>query len=162
MHIWPPADYCGFGLEHAVPIHPIFEPCLLNANVARWWNGHSSSRLPVLEYTDTNHCGLKCLNDLQNPEGLPERGVTNVKTILLKTRKPFSCRALSPMALSPYTAKMFLAASAASAPLLNSKRRLCQKCSNFSTCHSHFLASTAHSLSSNDKISICKLKNSWT
>ena len=24
MHIWPPADFCGFGLEHAVPIHSIF------------------------------------------------------------------------------------------------------------------------------------------
>ena len=30
-----------------------------------------------------------------NPESLPERGVANIKTILLKTRKPFSCRALS-------------------------------------------------------------------
>ena len=34
MHVWPPADFCGFGLEHAVPIYPIFEPCPLNANVA--------------------------------------------------------------------------------------------------------------------------------
>ena len=24
MHIWPPADFCGFGLEHAIPIHLIF------------------------------------------------------------------------------------------------------------------------------------------
>ena len=54
MHIWPPADFCGFGLEHAVPIHLIFEPCPLNANVAQRWNGHSSSHLPVLEYTDVN------------------------------------------------------------------------------------------------------------
>ena len=64
MHIWPPADVCGFGLEPAVPIHPIFEPCPLNANVARWWNGHSSSHLPVLEYSDVDHCGLVCLKDL--------------------------------------------------------------------------------------------------
>ena len=42
MHIWPPADFCGFGLEHVVPIHPIFETCPLNTNVTRWWNGHSS------------------------------------------------------------------------------------------------------------------------
>ena len=21
MYKWPPADFCGFGLEHAVPIH---------------------------------------------------------------------------------------------------------------------------------------------
>ena len=36
MHMWPTADFYGFGLEHAVPIHPIFEPCPLNANVERW------------------------------------------------------------------------------------------------------------------------------
>ena len=24
MHIWPPADFCGFGLDHAVHIQPIF------------------------------------------------------------------------------------------------------------------------------------------
>ena len=65
MHIWPPADCCGFGLEHAVPIHPIFQPCSLNANVSRWWNGHSSSHLPVLEYIDVDQCGLICLNDHQ-------------------------------------------------------------------------------------------------
>ena len=69
MHIWPSADFCGFGLEHAVPIHPIFKPCPLNANVAPWGNGHSSSHLPVLEYTDVYHCGLMCLNDLnQTPK----------------------------------------------------------------------------------------------
>ena len=63
VRLWPPTDFCGFGLEHAVPIHPIFEPCPLNANVARWWNVHSSSHLSVLEYTDVDHCGLMCLND---------------------------------------------------------------------------------------------------
>ena len=63
MHIGPPADFGGFSLDHAVPIHPIFEACHLNANVAQWWNDHSSSYLPVLEYTDVNHCGLMCLND---------------------------------------------------------------------------------------------------
>ena len=26
MHIWLPADFYGFGLEYAVPIHPFFEP----------------------------------------------------------------------------------------------------------------------------------------
>ena len=54
MLIWPPADFCGFGLEHAVPIHATFEPCPLNENVARWWNGHSSLHLPVLVYTDVD------------------------------------------------------------------------------------------------------------
>ena len=42
----------------------ISEPCPLNANVARWWNGHSSSHLPFLEYIDMDHCGLMCLNNL--------------------------------------------------------------------------------------------------
>ena len=43
MHICPPDDFCGFGLEHGVSIHPIFKPCTLNANIARLWNGSSSS-----------------------------------------------------------------------------------------------------------------------
>ena len=69
INVWSPADFCGFGLEHAVFIHPIFEACSLNANVERWWNGHSSSHLPVLEYNDVDHCGLLCLNDLhQTPK----------------------------------------------------------------------------------------------
>ena len=36
----------------------------LNANVSRWWNGHSSSRFLVLAYTDVDNCRLMCLNDL--------------------------------------------------------------------------------------------------
>ena len=32
MYIWPLADFCGLCLEHAVPIHPIFKLCPLNAN----------------------------------------------------------------------------------------------------------------------------------
>ena len=35
MHTWPTADYCGFGLEHVIPIHLIFGPCPLNANVVQ-------------------------------------------------------------------------------------------------------------------------------
>ena len=66
-HIWPPADFCSFGLEHAVPIHPIFFNLAhpLNANVARWWNRQSSSHLLVLEDTGVDHCGLICLSDLR-------------------------------------------------------------------------------------------------
>ena len=64
MDIWPSADFCDYDLEHAVPIHSIFEPCPLSANVARWWNGHSSSHFAVLEYIDVDHCGLMCLKDL--------------------------------------------------------------------------------------------------
>ena len=28
MHIWPPADFCGIGLEHEVPIHSILNLAL--------------------------------------------------------------------------------------------------------------------------------------
>ena len=85
-------------------------------NVARWWNGNSSSHLPVLEYTDVDHCELMCLNDIHQTRNVflkqlmisnpfdvyklnwlkfLQLSVTNVKTILLKTWKPFSWRALS-------------------------------------------------------------------
>ena len=47
IRTWPPADFCGFRLEHAVHIHPMFQPCPLNVNVARRWNGHSSSHFQV-------------------------------------------------------------------------------------------------------------------
>ena len=87
---------CCFGLENAVPIHPTFEPYPLNTNAERWWDGHSSSHLPVLKYTDVDHCGLMCLNYLHETRRSSWTwSVTNVKTILVETRKPFSCRALS-------------------------------------------------------------------
>ena len=96
IHICPPADFCGFGLEHAVPIHPNFEPCPLNENDVRWWNDHSSSHLPVIEYTDVDHCGLMCLKTFIEPRRSSWTwSLTNVKTILLKTRKPFSCHSIS-------------------------------------------------------------------
>ena len=63
IHI-PPADFCGFGLEHAVHIHPIIEPCPLNVHFARFWNDHNSSHMSVLKYTDVDHFGLMCLNKL--------------------------------------------------------------------------------------------------
>ena len=95
MHIWPPADFCGFGLEHVVPIHLIFEPCPLSANVRWWWNDYSSLHLPVLDHTDVDHCGL-CLNYLHQTRWFSWTwSATNVKTILPKTRKQFSCHALS-------------------------------------------------------------------
>ena len=57
LQIWQPANFCRFGLEHALARNPNFETFPLNANVVRRrWNDHSSSYLPVLEYTDVNHC----------------------------------------------------------------------------------------------------------
>ena len=107
--------------------------------------------------------GSLCINKFKwsssNPEDLPERGVSLMSKRTYLKRENHFLAVLSPMALSPYTAQMFLAASA----LLNSKRRICRKCSNFSTWHSIFYRPQLHSLCSNDKISICKLKqNKWT
>ena len=73
-----------------------------------------------------------------NPESLPERGVSLTGKLSSLKRENHFLAVLSPMALSPYAAQMFLAASAVFAPLLYSKRRICQKCSNFSTWLSPF------------------------
>ena len=73
-----------------------------------------------------------------NPEGLPERGVSLMTKRSSLKRENHFLAVLSPMTLCPYMAQMFLPASAAFAPLLNSKRRICRKCSNFSTCYSIF------------------------
>ena len=70
-----------------------------------------------------------------NPEVLTERGVSLMSSL---KRENHYRAVLSQMTLSPYTAQIFLAASAAFAPLLNSKRRICRKCFNFSTWHSIF------------------------
>ena len=75
MHIGPPADLCGFGLRHAVPIHPIFEPWPLNANVARWW-----SQFVTLASSRVHRRGSLWINVFKrsssNPECLPKRGVS--------------------------------------------------------------------------------------
>ena len=115
--------FLWFWLRDAVPIHPIFEPRPLNANVARWWNGHSSR---------VHWRGSLWINMFKrsssNPEGLAERGVSLLsKRSFLKRENHFLVM-VSPMALSPYTAQMFVVI-AAFAPLLNSKRRICWKCS---------------------------------
>ena len=106
MNIWPPADFCGFGLEHVVPIHSIFEPCPMNENIVRcWWNGHSSSHLPVLEFTDMDHCGLMRLNDAH--QILPERRVTLMSKRSSWKRENHYPAVLSLMALSPTRRKCF-------------------------------------------------------
>ena len=84
--------------------------------------------------------GWLCINVSMRPstnlEGLSKREVSLMsKRSSLKRENHFHA-ILSPIALSPYTAQMFQAASAAFAPLLNSKRRICRKCSNFCTWHS--------------------------
>ena len=87
-------------------------------------------------------CGSLWINMFKrsssNPEVLPERGVSLISKRFSLKRENHFLAVFSPMALSPYTVQMFLAASAAFAPLLNSKRRICRKYSNFSTWHSIF------------------------
>ena len=146
--------FCGFGLEHVVPIYPIFyfEPCPLNANVARWWKGHSSSHLPVFEYTDLDHCGLMCLNDLHQT-----LKVTNVKTILLKTRKLFSCHAFSDGIVPIHGANV----SGCLRPSIELRKEYVRNVQISPLGTTFFKCPWLHSLSSNDKTSICKLKQNW-
>ena len=128
-----------FWLRVWVPIHPIFEHCPLNENVARWWNCHNSSHLPIVQCTDVDRCGLMCLNDLQQtPKVFLSVECHSCQNDRPQKKKNHFLAVLSPMALSPYRAQIFLAAFAAFAPLLNSKRRICRKCTNFSTWHSIF------------------------
>ena len=61
-----------------------------------------------------------------NPEELPEHWVLLMSKRSSLKRENYFCAILSPIELSPYTAQMFLAALT---PLLNSKRRICLKCS---------------------------------
>ena len=91
IQIWPSAHFCGFDLENAVTIHPIFDPCPLNEVIARWWNGHTSSHLLICEYADMDRC-LMWINVLKLFSSNSEDLCEHAKTILLKTRKPFSCR----------------------------------------------------------------------
>ena len=151
------------GLEHAVHIHQIFEPCPLNANVARWWNGHSTSHLPVLEHWRGSLWIYVIERSLTYPKGLSERGVSLIKkTILLKTRKPFSCRALSDDIVPIHGANVsgrlrFFR------PSIEIKEKNMTEVFQLLHLSLHFLASTVPLTSSNDKTSICKLNhNNWT
>ena len=135
MHICPPADFFGFGLEHTSEfwILPIEYNCRTILEL---------SQLIKFASSRVHWCGSLSINAFKrsssNPEGFPERGVTvTSKRSFLKWENHFLA-VLSAMALSPYAAKMFLVASAAFAPLLNSKRRICRKCFNFFTWHSIF------------------------
>ena len=77
-------------------LHPIFEPCPLNTNVARWWNGHSSSYLQfssTLTWIIVDYCVQTIF--IKPRSSSSTWSVTNIKTILLKARKPFSCRSVS-------------------------------------------------------------------
>ena len=73
-----------------------------------------------------------------NPKGFPEYRVSLMSKWSFLNQENHFLAMLSLMALSPYTAQMFLDASAAFATLLNSERKICWKCSNFSTWHSIF------------------------
>ena len=91
-----------------------------------------------------------------NPENLPERGVSLMSKRSSLKRENYFLTLLSPLSLSSYTAQIFLIAFAAFTT--HSRRRKYRRCSNFSTWRPQL-----HSLSSNDRTSICRLKhNDWT
>ena len=74
-----------------------------------------------------------------NPEGLSERGVTRMSKRSSLKRENHFLAVLSPIALSPYTAQMFLAAHAAYVPLLNAKEKNMSEMFQFLHLALHFL-----------------------
>ena len=127
--------FCDFGLQHVVPNTPNFWlliECIYRMMV-EWPEFITFASFRIYW---RGSLWINVFKRSSNPKGLPELGVS-----LMSKREIHFLAMLSLMAFSHYTAQVFLAASAAFAPLLNSKRRICQKCSNFPAWHSHFLAS---------------------
>ena len=91
MYIRPPADFCGFGLEHAVPIHPIFLTLLIECRchmMVEW------SQVIIFASSRLQWLGSLWINVFKksswNPEGLPKRGVSLMtKRSTLKRKKIF-------------------------------------------------------------------------
>ena len=99
----PPANFCGFGLEDAVPrrtMATVHHICQFSSTLA--W-------ITVLKRSSSN------------PEGIPERGLSLLSILSSLKRENHFLVMLSPMALPPYTPLMFLALSAAFAPLLKTR-----------------------------------------
>ena len=134
MHIWPPADFCGFDLEHAVPIECKCRTMVEWSQFIKFFSfrvhWHGSLWINVFK------------RSFSNPEGLPERGVSLMSKLSSLKRENHFIVMLSPMALSPYIVQMFLAASTAFAPLSNSNRR-CEEIFQFLHLALLFLASAA-------------------
>ena len=98
-----------------------------------------------------------------NLESLRECGLSLMSKRCSLKRENHFLAVLSPMILSPYTAQLCLVSSASFGPLLNSKRRICRKVPISPFCTPFSSVQRLHSLSSNDKTSICKLQNyNWT
>ena len=96
VHIWPPSDFLWFCLRacgtHKFDFWTLLIECKYHTMV-EW------SQFITFASSRVHWCGSLWINVFKrsssNPEGLPERGVSLIKTILLKTRKLFSCRTLS-------------------------------------------------------------------
>ena len=75
MQIWPPADFCGFGLEHALPIHLIFLTLPIECKCRTMVE---CSQFITFASSRVHWRGSLWINVLKrsssNPEGLPERG----------------------------------------------------------------------------------------
>ena len=155
--------FLWFWLRACDTLTPIFEPCPLNANIARWWNDHSSSHFPAIEYTDVDHCGLMHLNDLhQTPKVFLNVECHCVKTILLKTRKPFSCHALS-NSIVPIHGANVSGHLCCFCPSIELKKKNMSEVFKLLLLALYFLESTAPLTVFKSLNSMCKLKhNSWT
>ena len=96
------------------------------------WPQYITFASSQVAYIGVDHCGLMCSNDLhQTPKVFLNLSVTNVKIMLLITRKPFSCRSLSDGENVSGPLRCFC-------PSIVLKRRICRECSNFSTWYSSF------------------------
>ena len=161
MHTWPPDDFCGFCLEHAVTHTPdlLTLPIELKCHTMVEWSQFITFASSRIQYTDVGHCWLMFKRSSSNPEGLPGCGVSLMSKLSFSKRENHFYAVLSQMAL-PITTQMFLAASAAFVPLLNSKRR--SEMFQFLHFELHFLASTAPLTIFKWQNFICKLKHNWT
>ena len=109
----PPADFCGFGLDlRACGTHtPDFSNLPIDCKC------HTMHGMVTVHHICQFSSTLTWINVFKrsssNPEGLSERGLSLMsKRSSLKRENRFLA-VLSPMALSPYAAQIFQAASAA-------------------------------------------------
>ena len=123
MHIWPPADFCGFGLEYTPDFLTLPIECKCRTMV-EW------SQFITFASSRVHWRGSLWINVFKrsssNPEGLPEHGESLMpkRPSLQRENHFIAVLSLSLMTLSPYTAQMFLAVSAAFAPLLNFEKNM--------------------------------------
>ena len=102
MHIWPPADFCGFGLEHAVPIDPTHGfwtfPIECKCRTMVEWSQFITFTSSRVHWRGS--LWINVFKRSSNPEGLPERGVSLMSKRFSIKRENHFLAVPSPMALS--------------------------------------------------------------